>query len=92
MALFLIYATLSLVGKLNGLHDQILKQKKTPIYIGDFNGHEQEWLGSKSKTNAMGTAVKDFCEAHSFENLVKLPTRGDNVLDLVLSSKGGEVS
>ncbi|CAN0145649.1 unnamed protein product, partial [Heterosigma akashiwo] len=62
------------------------------IYIGDFNGHEQEWVGSKSKTNAMGTAVKDFCEAQSFENLVKLPTRGDNVLDLVLSSKGGEVS
>ena len=54
------------------------------ILAGDFNVHNQSWLGS-TKTTAAGERVEDLCNIHGLSQHVDLPTRGPNVLDLVMS-------
>jgi hypothetical protein len=79
-----------LIEQLEGLHDQILKEGKTAVIMGDFNAHHESWLGSESKTNKRGLRLKEFCDLHGLNNLITEPTRGKNFLDLVISPSEGE--
>ena len=47
--------------------------RATFLFLGDFNGYHQEWLGSKT-TNRHGVAAFDFATASGFEHLVVGPT------------------
>ena len=55
------------------------------LFVGDLNGHHQEWLGSTT-TNSHGVAVFDFASVSSCEQLVVGPThaRGE-ILDLLMT-------
>ncbi len=53
--------------------------------IGDLNVHQKRWLEFSSENMPEGNALQGFCADHGFEELVKAPTRGENLLDLVLS-------
>ena len=44
------------------------------LFVGDLNGHHQEWLGS-STTNRHGVAVFDFATVSSCDQLFVGPTR-----------------
>jgi len=55
------------------------------ILAGDFNVHSKEWLGS-TKTTQAGEALEDLCATHGLLQHVSEPTRGDNPLDLVMST------
>jgi len=55
------------------------------ILAGDFNVHNTEWLGS-SHTSTAGQSMEDLCALHGLSQHVRTPTRGANVLDLVMSS------
>ena len=43
------------------------------MFVGDLNGHHQEWLGS-SMTNSYGVAVFDFATVSGCDQLVVGPT------------------
>ena len=60
------------------------KRGDAVILIGDFNWHNQSWLGSNKTTNA-GVHAEGVFASHGLEQLVDLPTRGENTLDLILT-------
>ena len=55
------------------------------VFVGDFNGHHEEWLGS-SRTDVHGRAALEFATLSGCSQLVRGPTHRDGgVLDLVLT-------
>ena len=63
---------------------------KQMLFVGDFNAHHSDWLAS-STTDEAGVRARAFSEMFSMPQLVDVPTRGDNILDLVYADTGGEV-
>ena len=55
------------------------------LFMGDLNGHYQEWLGSAT-TNSHGVAAFDFAAVAGCDQLVICPThtRG-GILDLLMT-------
>ena len=55
------------------------------LFVGDLNGHHQEWLGSTTK-NRHGVAAFDFATVSGCDQLVVGPTHARGVtLDLLMS-------
>ncbi|CAM4567914.1 unnamed protein product [Leuciscus chuanchicus] len=54
------------------------------VMLGDFNVHHHEWLGS-NKTDTAGRRASQLTNCLGLDQIVMEPTRGDNILDLVLS-------
>ena len=60
--------------------------KSAFCFLGDFNCHHMEWLGSP-RTNAHGVAALDFATLSDCTQLVRGPThRNGGTLDLILSN------
>ena len=60
--------------------------KSAFVFVGDFNAHHEEWLGSVSPTDAHGVAAMDFADISGCTQLVDGPTHtAGNRLDLVLT-------
>ena len=55
------------------------------IVVGDLNVHHLHWLRFSTHTSVEGTMLFRFCGDNGFRQCVTEPTRGDNVLDLVLT-------
>ena len=54
------------------------------LFVGDLNGHHQEWLGSTT-TNRHGVAAFDFATVSGCDTLVVVPTHGcGGTLDLLM--------
>ena len=52
------------------------------LFVGDLNGHHQQWLGSTT-TNSHGVAAFDFVTVSGFDQLVFGPTHArGGILDL----------
>jgi len=68
--------------------DQVIPQVRSQgsklIVAGDFNVHNRLWLGS-NKTTLAGEFAEDVCNLHGLTQHVSQPTRGDNILDLIMS-------
>ena len=65
---------------------QSVDSKASFVFIGDFNGHHREWLGSISGTNQHGHALLDFSNLSGCDQLVRGPTHiSGNCLDLLLT-------
>ena len=56
------------------------------LLVGDLNVHNEAWLKYSTGTTPEGRALQHFCAEHGLEEKVKKPTRGENLLDLVLTS------
>ena len=55
------------------------------LFVGDLNGHHQEWLGSAT-TNRHGVAAFDFATVSGCDQLVVGPTRAcGGTLDLLMT-------
>ena len=55
------------------------------LFVGDLNGHHQEWLGSTT-TNRHGVAVFDFATVSGCDQLVVGPTHArGGTLDLLMT-------
>ena len=68
-------------------------RKSSFVFVGDFNAHHRERLGSVSQTDAHGRALLDFATSSSCQQLVAEPTHSaGNPLDLVLTDVPGVVS
>ena len=61
------------------------------VLVGDCNVHHARWLRHSTGTTPEGKALYYFCTAHGLEERVRKPTRGENLLDLVLTDLHGEV-
>lgn len=60
--------------------------KSAFCFVGDFNCHHTDWLGSRT-TNAHGVAAYDFASVTDCSQLVHVPThRGGGILDLVMTN------
>ena len=55
------------------------------LFVGDLNGHHQEWLGSTT-TNSHGVAAFDFATVSGCDQLVVFPTHArGGTLDLLMT-------
>ena len=62
------------------------------IIVGDMNVHEASWLRYSDGTSAEGQALRTFAQVSGLEEHVGQPTRGENLLDLVLSDMSSSLS
>lgn len=69
---------------------QINDKKSCFVFIGDFNAHHTEWLGSHSPTDRHGISALNFCDSVGCDQLVTGPTHiSGNPLDLLLTDVSG---
>ena len=60
--------------------------KASFIFVGDYNAHHREWLGSVSATDHHGRAALDFANLSGCDQLVREPTHvSGNCLDLLFT-------
>ena len=62
------------------------------IFVGDMNVHEASWLKYSDGTSPEGRALRDVAYCHGWEERVRKPTRGEHLLDLVLTDLGSAVT
>ncbi len=58
------------------------------LVVGDMNVHNEQWLKHSNGDSKEGLELESVCAAHGLKQHVKEPTRGDHLLDLVLSDLG----
>ena len=56
------------------------------ILIGDMNVWHKRWLRHSPSTSPEGRCLHDICADFGLQQVVRQPTRGENLLDLVLTS------
>ena len=54
------------------------------MLVGDFNVHHEDWLGSRN-TDSAGRRMLQIASGLGLDQIVNQPTRGDQILDLVLT-------
>ena len=59
------------------------------VLLGDFNIHHRKWLKFSNRNRLEGQELCTVCKELGMTQLVHEPTRGDHLLDLVLSSFSG---
>ena len=62
---------------------------RSVTYLGDFNVHNPDWIHSIGDKDAGGIQAEQMCEMFGMKQLIDFPTRGENTLDLVMSTHSG---
>ena len=62
------------------------------IIVGDLNCHHARWLYHSSSVTTEGCALQRFCMESGFQQIVRGPTRGEYLLDLVLTDMADSAS
>ena len=55
------------------------------ILVGDLNIHHAQWLTYSSRNSAKGELLRNICDANGLRQIVREPTRGENLLDIALT-------
>ena len=55
------------------------------LVVGDLNVHQLRWLIHSQRNTPEGNALESFCTCNGFRQLVREPTRGSNLRNLVLT-------
>ena len=79
-------ADLSHIASLQAEVEDIGTSTDTILLVGDLNVHHVSWLRFSNADTPRGRHLKEFCDGQGLRQLVSQPTRGDYLLDLVLSS------
>ncbi len=82
------------VESIESLYEEIGKFDGEAIFtvlMGDFNVHEAAWLRFSDGTTPEGRALQAFSNISGLDEKVGAPTRGDYLLDLVLSDLGSDL-
>ncbi len=61
------------------------------VIVGDLNVHETSWLRFSDGSSPEGRELHGFCRERGLDERVRKPTRGENLLDLVLADLGSLV-
>ena len=59
------------------------------IIAGDMNAHHKKWLRWSARNSAEGEALRNFCADMGMQQIVRGPTRGEYLLDCVISDMEG---
>ena len=59
------------------------------VVCGDMNVHHRAWLRNSSGNTREGEALQKVCPENALQQIVREPTRGEYLLDLVLTDVGG---
>ena len=59
--------------------------------MGDMNVHNERWLKFSKGESPEGLELESVCAAHGLKQHVKSATRGEYLLDLVLSDLGQQI-
>jgi hypothetical protein len=59
------------------------------ILMGDMNVHHLQWLRYSTRNSIEGEALRQFCAQNGMKQLVREPTRGPNLLDLLITDIDG---
>jgi len=62
------------------------------VVVGDLNLHNKKWLYFSRNTSPEGLRMQQWCSERGFRERVQKPTRGPNLLDLVLTDMPDHVS
>ena len=65
-----------------GMHS---KESLGTILVGDMNVHHRSWLRHSSRNSVEGEALRTFCDSVGLRQIVKVPTRGEHLLDLLIT-------
>ena len=71
----------SLAHEITELRDEVIGF----LIMGDCNIHQLRWLLHSNANTAEGELLKRICDEHSLKQMIDEPTRGDYLLDLVLT-------
>ena len=66
--------------------DKLSGQAIGVYVIGDMNIHHKKWLRHSAGNTAEGQELQDICTQYNLVEKVQAPTRGQHLLDLVLTS------
>ena len=55
------------------------------IIMGDMNVHQQRWLIHSHSNTFEGSLLKEVCDDHALQQLIREPTREEYLLDLCLT-------
>ena len=80
------YSEISSIQRFDQEFAQHLGQCVAAVCVGDFNVHNTEWLRFSSSTTPEGRELENVCCTNGLRQHVREPTRGDYLLDLVLSN------
>jgi hypothetical protein len=67
-------------------YEEHCKDMLGTIIVGDLNVHQRKWLRHSVRNSLEGALLQDTCNTLGLSQLVRDPTREDNLLDLVLSN------
>ena len=73
------------ITSLRGELEEIRSEVIGCIIMGDCNIHHSRWLHFSNGNTPEGSLLKDICDDHGLQQLVRKPTRGDYLLDLLLT-------
>jgi len=59
------------------------------VVIGDINVYSKRWMVHSSGESPEGTRLHEICEDEGLKQIVKSPTRNENLLDLVMTDISG---
>jgi hypothetical protein len=65
---------------------------KSVSFLGDFNVHNPDWICSLGDKDTGGEMAEEMCEMFGMKQLIDFPTRGENTLDLFMSTRAGSAS
>ena len=66
-------------------YNALKTQALSTIIVGDLNVHQVKWLRFSSGNTPEGDVLQAFCEDYGFREYVRAPTRGEYLLDVILS-------
>ena len=58
------------------------------LLCGDLNIHHVQWLRWSAKNTREGCELQHFCAKHGLLQVIKEPTRGPYLLDLIITDFG----
>ena len=61
------------------------------VVVGDMNVHHEDWLKFSNGSSREGKLLEQISASHGLKQRVKKPTRGNHLLDLVLTDLHGDV-
>ena len=76
------------------LYEELSEHSSQTIYtivMGDMNVHEASWLRYSDGTSVEGRELQTLSNVTGLDEKVVAPTRGENLLDLVLSDLAGDL-
>jgi len=69
------------------MSEKLCNVKYNCVIAGDFNCPGIDWVSLKAPADVSQDALLDFAVTQGLSQIVQAPTRGDNILDIILTNE-----